>query len=75
MEKELTRLMTLVPQTVIISLAWDIGGLPVFSDKISISLIFDNLLDTSYRNYLKDCGFTQMKWEEMYYRLNTSLII
>lgn len=33
------------------------GAYPFFSDKISISLIFDNLLDTSYRNYLNRLRF------------------
>ena len=33
------------------------GAYPIFSDKISISLIFDNLLDTSYRNYLNRLRF------------------
>ena len=33
------------------------GPYPFFSDKISISLIFDNLLDTSYRNYLNRLRF------------------
>ena len=29
----------------------------VFSDKISISLIFDNILDKNYRNYLNRMRF------------------
>lgn len=33
------------------------GAYPFFSDKISISLIFENLLDTSYRNYLNRLRF------------------
>ena len=33
------------------------GAYPFFSDKISISLIFDNILDTSYRNYLNRLRF------------------
>lgn len=33
------------------------GAYPFFSDKISISLIFDNLLDTYYRNYLNRLRF------------------
>ena len=33
------------------------GAYPFFSDKISITLIFDNLLDTSYRNYLNRLRF------------------
>ena len=33
------------------------GAYPFFSDKISISLIFDNLLDKSYRNYLNRLRF------------------
>ena len=33
------------------------GAYPFLSDKISISLIFDNLLDTSYRNYLNRLRF------------------
>ena len=60
MEKELTRLSTLVHlQTVIISLEWSfIGGLIRFyMIKISISLIFDNILDTNYRNYLNRLRF------------------
>ena len=34
-----------------------LGAYLFFSDKISISLIFDNLLDTSYRNYLNRLRF------------------
>jgi len=33
------------------------GPYPFFSDKISVSLIFDNILDTSYRNYLNRLRF------------------
>lgn len=33
------------------------GAYPFFSDKISISLIFDNLLNTSYRSYLNRLRF------------------
>ena len=33
------------------------GPYSFFSDKVSISLIFDNLLDTSYRNYLNRLRF------------------
>ena len=33
------------------------GSYPLFSNKISLSLIFDNILDTSYRNYLNRLRF------------------
>jgi len=33
------------------------GSYPFFSDKISVSLIFENLLNTSYRNYLNRLRF------------------
>jgi iron complex outermembrane receptor protein len=33
------------------------GPYPFFSDKISVSLIFDNMLNASYRNYLNRLRF------------------
>ena len=55
------------PQTVIISLAWSfIGGLTRFSLIKSVYLLFLIIYWTHLIEIiLIDCGFTQMKWEEM----------
>ena len=41
----------------ITGLEFNLGPYPLFSNKISLSLIFDNILDTSFRNYLNRLRF------------------
>ena len=41
----------------IMGLEFHLGPYPLFSNKISLSLIFDNILDTPFRNYLNRLRF------------------